>query len=143
MQTLKIEIPTGYEIDSFNKASGEIKFKAKPQNIINRIKTIDDVLAYHNITRESFEKSCENLTPDERAYRLLKLITRCLNEGWTPNWSNSNENRYVPWFNLSSGFRFCVYWASSSISSRLYFKSKELAEHAATQFIDVYRQFML
>lgn len=35
MQTLKIEIPTGYEIDSFNKASGEIKFKAKPQNIIN------------------------------------------------------------------------------------------------------------
>lgn len=38
-QTLKIEIPNGFEID-FDKSSGEIKFKAKPKNVMERIMTI-------------------------------------------------------------------------------------------------------
>lgn len=59
MQTLKIEIPKGYVIDSFDQKTGEIKFKEQPKSITERIKTIDDVLADHGFTKEDFERIME------------------------------------------------------------------------------------
>lgn len=148
MQTLKINIPQGYEIDSFDKLSGEIFFKAKPKDILERIKTIDDVLADHGLTREQFDEQCEGLDEDEVAYRILKLVARSLNEGWVPDWSNSNECKYYPWFEMqgSSGFRFGDdggWFSVSRVGSRLCFKSRALAEHAGKHFTGVYKQFMV
>lgn len=148
MQTLKIEIPDGFEIDSFDKQTPEIKFKPKPKKVTERIKTVADVLADNGLTQVQFDYLCEGLSQDEIAYRILKMLAKSLNEGWTPNWRNSNEVKYVPWFEMagSSGFRFfvCVHWVSDScVGSRLCFKTRELAEYAANQFTDVYRSFML
>ena len=146
METLKIQIPTGYEIDSFDKSSGEIKFKPKPKKVTERIKTVSDVLADNGITQQQFDLECKWLSDHEVAYRILHLLAKSLNEGWTPDWSNSGQYKYVPWFDLSSGFRFDgdVYWASrSAVGSRLCFKSSEMAEHAGKQFLDVYRKFMV
>jgi len=147
-QTLKIQIPWGFEIDSFDKQSGEIRFKEKPKPAMERIKTISDLLADHGYTHERFDKLCADLSADEKAYRLLKLLAVSLNEGWTPNWSNYNEYKYYPWFELdgSSGFRYGGYdrrHSGSAVGSRLCFKSRELAEYAGKQFIEVYKQFML
>jgi hypothetical protein len=149
METLKIEIPTGFEIDSFDKKSGEIKFKAKPKNVMERIKTVADVLIENNVSPDDFDEECEGLTSDEKAYRILKLLAKSLNEGWVPDWNNSSEYKYVPWFYMdggSSGFRFNVFvaWNSSSdVGSRLCFKSRELAEYAAKNFTEVYKRFMI
>jgi hypothetical protein len=146
MQTLKIEIPVGYEIDSFDKSTGDIKFKPKPKKVTERIKTVSDVLADNGITQSQFDKECQYLSGHEVAYRILHLLAKSLNEGWTPDWSNSGQYKYVPWFDFSSGFRFDVdaYWSSrSTVGSRLCFKTSELAEYAGKQFLDVYRKFMV
>jgi hypothetical protein len=148
MQTLKIEIPNGFEIASFDTKTGEIKFKEKPKNVTERILTIADVLSDHGLTVDEFNEENIGLEPDEVAYRLLKMLTKSLNEGWTPDWDNSNEPKYYNWFYLggSSGFRFRDYdawYTISFVGSRLCFKSSQLAEHAAKHFTSVYKQFMV
>ena len=130
-------------IDLFGEETLNVKM-----NITDRIKTFDDVLNYFGTSEDDFTESCEELERDEIAYRKVKLIVSALNEGWTPDWSDSNENKYFPWFKMGSpsgaGFAYddCDYWDSDSIvGSRLCFKSSELAKYAGTQFNDIYKEF--
>lgn len=148
METLKIKIPNGYEVDSFDKLSGEIKFKEKERKkAVDRIKNINDVLTDHGMTQDQFDDRSVDLEVDEAAYRLLKLLASSLNDGWTPDWENENEYKWYPYFymGVSSGFRFSdsVGWnADSGVGSRLCFKSRELADYAGKQFTEVYKKFM-
>lgn len=112
------------------------------QKITDRVKTILDAYA---VTGTPYIIP-EGLTPDEVAYRHLKVVVKALNEGWTPNWDKDEEMKYYPWFYLdaTSGFRLnCVDWCyeSSPVGSRLCFRSRELAEYATMQFHDLYKQF--
>lgn len=148
MKTLNIEIPDGYEIDTFDKAANQIRFKVKPKSVFERIKTVDDVLADHGFTQEQFNQACKGLSGDETAYRILKLLAKSLNEGWLPDWADSSQDKYFPWFEMkgSSGFRFrdrAAWRTTSLVGSRLCFKSRELAEYAGKQFTDVYKKFMV
>ena len=79
----------------------------------------------------------------------LMVIAEALNEGWTPDWSNGEWDKWYPWFVLddsSSAGRFSFDVADnqrsgSSVGSRLCFKSKDLATYAGTQFLDIYKDF--
>jgi len=119
------------------------------KDVMHRIKTVDDILSDNGITKEDFDNDCQKMTNDEKAYKIIKLLCNSLNEGWVPNWDNSNEYKYYPWFNMckgSSGFR-ChddgLWVTHSSVGSRLCFKSSKLAEYAGTQFTDIYKDFMI
>lgn len=146
MNTVKIEIPEGFLIDSVDTSSGEVKFKAKPKDF-SRIKTVEDILSDNGLTQAEFDERCAGHTQDEKAYRIIKLLAKSLNEGWVPDWSDSSQYKYFPWFEMlgPSGFRFgdFVGWGSgSAVGARLCFKSRELAEHAGKNFTEVYKQFM-
>lgn len=146
---VQIPIPEGYEIESFDIKTGDVKLKKiQPKNVLDRIKTIDDILEDNMLTWVAFDKQCLDISEDEVAYRLLKLLTKSLNEGWIPDWSNSNEYKYVPFFEMRgpSGFRFhdYVHWSSvSGVGSRLCFKTRPLAEYAGKQFQSVWEQYMI
>lgn len=143
---MDIPIPSGYEIDTIDNKAGKIILKqTAPKSLLERVTTVEALLTENNWSVESFEDSCEG---DEKAYRLIKMLVSTLNEGWLPDWSNYKESKYYPYFEMkgSSGFRVhdCDYWnAYSRVGSRLCFKSSELAEHAGTLFIDVYRTYMV
>lgn len=110
---------------------------------------------------KTFEDACEELgiddpeslftgndTPDEIAYKKLKVVVKAINQGWVPDWGNTNERNWWPWFNLSSGFGFShsgyVYgYANAYVGSRLCFESEAKSNYAATQFIDLYKQFLM
>ena len=151
METLKIQVPEGFQIDSFDKSTGEIKFAPKPKDIKEIIKHFDDVLLYHDISSDQFKKQCGGLTDDEIAYKKLKLIVSALNEAWIPDWQNDDQWKYYPWFDMdgssSSGrFSFCDSDDRDSYShcgSRLCFKTRDLCEYAAKTFIDIYREFFI
>ena len=150
MKTLKIEIPSGFEIDNFDIKTGEIKFKETPKDIKEIIKNFADVLKHHRISEEEFEDQIENLERDEIAYRQVKLIVAALNEGWLPDWTNSSEYKCFPWFKMGSssgsGFSYddCDGWSTGSIvGSRLCFKSAELARYIGEAFIDLYRDYFV
>ncbi|MGQ0738388.1 MAG: hypothetical protein ACT4OJ_04945 [Bacteroidota bacterium] len=109
---------------------------------------------------KSFDEACKQLgidpatvcndqdTKDEAAYKRLKVVAKVLNNGWEPNWKDSNEWKYYPWFDLSSGSGLSYYdfvgrYSASSVGSRLCFQTRELAEYAGNQFIDLYTDFFI
>jgi hypothetical protein len=119
--------------------------KALTQKITDRIKTFEDALAEVCISQKSFDEWVDGDAPDEIAYKKAKVITKALNEGWEPNWNDSSERKWRPWFYLEDpGFQFhdSYYAYSNSDSaggSRLCFKSEELCNYAAQQFLDIYK----
>ena len=81
----------------------------------------------------------------------LMVIAEALNEGWTPDWSNGEWDKWHPWFDMddsSSAGRFSLRGAVirlsfSPVGSRLCFASEALAEYAGTQFLELYRELFV
>ncbi len=114
------------------------------RKITDRVKTFEDACKVLGI--DPADQYCDRHdSPDDIAYKKLKVIIRALNERWTPDWNDSNQAKYWNWFYFDSpGFRFddADYdYANSYVGSRLCFRSEELAEYAAKQFLDLYKQF--
>lgn len=122
------------------------------EKITDRIKSYPDAcaeLGLNPLTEDDFE----NITPEDidatYAYHQLTIIARALNQGWKPDYSNTSQYKYYPYFYWQqeavggSGFSFhdCDYGASS-VGSRLNFKSRELAEYAGRQFQSIYNRFL-
>ena len=118
-----------------------------PEQVMNRINTDEDVLKDNGLTLEQFDKSCEGLEADERATRFVKLLVKSLNQGWTPDFNDTSQTKYEPYFlGGSSGFRFYDYdacYSDSNVGSRLCFKSRELVEHAGKKFTQWYKQIIV
>ena len=119
------------------------------KDIKQRITCLDDALRELGKDKLDFEASCVGLSEDEVAYKMLKVIAEALNEGWQPDWSNGEWDKWYPWFKMddsSSAGRFSFRgsanrFSSSSVGSRLCFKSEELATYAGNQFLDIYKDF--
>ncbi|MEG0760786.1 hypothetical protein [Chryseobacterium sp.] len=94
MQTLKIEIPKGFKVESFDEKTGTVKFTEIPKDIKDRVKSIGDacevlgnqdpdVIACHTLFNAGVETHI-------LANQELVVITKALNEGWTPDWHNGS-----------------------------------------------------
>lgn len=111
-------------------------------DIQSRIKSFEDACGVLGIAVASVLSGHD--TPDEAAYKKLKVICQALNEGWTPDWENDDEYKYYPYFDMSGGFSFGYvdyYYRNSCVGSRLCFRTRELATYAANQFTDLYKTF--
>jgi len=114
------------------------------------IKSFEDACEVLNIKPDGVLNS--NDTLDEIAYKKLKIICKAINttdgSTWVPGWDNSNEKKWWPWFVLSSGFGFscsdCHYTRTyTGVGSRLCFKSQDRSDYVATQFIEIYMDFII
>ena len=118
--------------------------------ITDRIKTYEDACAELGIVPQ-LEVTLNELgfTPDVINLRKIKTITEALNEGWKPDWNDSNQYKYYPWFKMSSGgFVFSVTTydyscAYAGNASRLCYKSSDLAKYAGEQFTKLYSDYIL
>lgn len=122
-----------------------------PKDITKRVKTYADacaVLGIEPMNEDVFTKL--GFTKDEIAYRKLKTIAEALNEGWRPNWADSNEYKYFPWlvYNPSDAGFACANTygtatdAITSVGSRLCYKTRELATYAGRQFEGIYNDLL-
>lgn len=126
------------------------------------------VALYDNITDrvKSFEDACQVLgistnVPEVKGlprkhqkaiianYKLI-VIAEALNEGWKPNWQDSDEYKYYPWFDMSNpagvGFSLASYAASytaACVGSRLCLKNRELAIYFGQTFTDLFNDSLL
>lgn len=123
-----------------------------PKDITKRVKTYADACAVLGIEPMNEAVLAKlGFTKDEIAYRKLKTIAEALNEGWQPDWANSNEYKYWPWFvynTATAGFSFAytsyaASYTSAHFGSRLCYKTRELAAYAGNQFEDIYNDFLL
>lgn len=86
-----------------------------------------------------------------QAHAKLVIIAEAINEGWTPNWKEYDQNKYSPWFDMndedaSDGFSFNAAdcdSGTSDVGSRLCFSSREKAKYASTQFLELYKEYFV
>jgi hypothetical protein len=93
-------------------------------------------------------------TSDEIAYKKLKVVSKAinwdanLNKPWEPNWDNSDQYKYWPYFSMgSSGFGFSsssydLTYTDTSVGSHLCFESREQSNYAGQQFSDLYKDLL-
>lgn len=79
MNSLKINIPKGFQIDNFDKATGEVTFAEIPKKPRERINGWLDILDHHNHTQESFNEWCAGLRPHEVGTRECEMIVAAYN----------------------------------------------------------------
>lgn len=147
---VEIEIPEGKKAEWVDGVLTLVS--EKPQDITERIKTFKDACEElgdeHPLVKEYWGVVNINLdiTQDLISYLKLRIITAALNEGWEPTF-DKDEERWYPWFKIKQGGLVCANAYDAGLSSytdygvRLIFKSKELAEYAGKQFIDIYKDF--
>lgn len=126
------------------------------------------VALYDNITDrvKSFEDACQVLgistnVPEVKGlprkhqkaiianYKLI-VIAEALNEGWKPNWQDSDEYKYYPWFDMSNpaGVGYSATYIAASdtdacVGSRLCLKNRELAIYFGQTFTDLFNDSLL
>jgi len=155
MRTLQIDEKKAMKL--YKDASPEFKATLEDSfgkeffngKITDRVKTYADACAEIGANPMDEDELKEmGFTDDEICYRKIKTITRALNEGWIPDWNNSNQYKWAPYFDLSSsGFVFnATYYRYTSAyagnGSRLCFKSDELATYVGKQFTELYKGFI-
>lgn len=78
------------------------------------------------------------------AHYQLIIIAQALNGGWKPDWNDSNQWKYYPYFDMRNGFSFGNvghHYRLSVVGSRLCFETEEMAEYAGTQFLKLYKDY--
>lgn len=121
------------------------------------IKTFEDACRKMNVDPAELPvvpKSREDLKKRIINDYKLCIIYEAINNGWTPDWTNWNQYKYFPWFEvkatkaLSSGFGFSLsnYRYSgthASVGSRLCTDTSDKAKYIAKQFEQEYLDYLL
>lgn len=156
MKQLTLEIPEGKEAKWVNNVLTLVDKEVKYGDIRDQVKSWDDVISklefYNegNMLKIDLKHAFDmGLDRDTIAYIKLKIIALVLNEEWTPS-SDKNKKIWYPYFKVSKdggvSFTHASYAGSDAhtyYGSRLAFKSKELAEYAGKQFINIYKNYLL
>lgn len=127
------------------------------EEITDRVKTYEDackVLGVEPINEQNAK--AQGFRSDEIARRKLETIAAALNEGWKPDWNNTDQYKYYPYFYIqenakgkgSAGLSYAstVNAAASTTAyfgSRLCFYASRLARYAGNQFTDLYEQILI
>jgi hypothetical protein len=151
----EIKLLKSNALKSYNKATkegkellsellkGQVDFN---QKITDRINSYEDACADQAIQPLTIDQF--SFIPEQYRRRAFlnhkhSVVADSLNEGWIPNWKDHNQAKYFPYFKDSgAGFEFSytVYacWRTpAAVSSRLYFKTRELAEKAGEIFVKI------
>lgn len=127
------------------------------EEITDRVKTYEDackVLGVEPINEQNAK--AQGFRSDEIARRKLETIAAALNEGWKPDWNNTDQYKYYPYFYIQEntkgkGYAGLSYATtddaaaitSAHFGSRLCFYASRLARYAGNQFTDLYEQILI
>ena len=148
MNKIEIEIPEGKKAKWVNSVltfvDDDVKVRIKTfEDACNELGENDQyVRAYREWMRISYAE-CEDIA----AYMKLRIITAALNEGWEPQLVKG-ELRWYVWFSNKCGSSVFAHANGAGSNSyadhgvRLAFRTKELAEYAGKQFIDIWCDYL-
>lgn len=134
------------------------------EDITSRVKSYADackVLGIEPMNEDGMK--AQGFRPDEIARRQLETITEALNEGWKPNWADTDEYKHYPYFCIevsevqtedgdttgaSAGLSYADTYSAATnalahIGSRLCFHDRETARYAGRTFTDLYAQILI
>lgn len=134
----------------------------KLQKDVDNLKVIINTSDYRDWKQlTNFEKCCEangdsacqmiskwgivGHTESQIAGFKLEYCIKTINQGWKPDWSNTNERKWYNWFGYkgSHGEWFLpgtdYYCSCSCISGGFFYQTEEKARHGAKYFLEYYK----
>lgn len=138
---------TASDKKSLEEAFGVVFFKSKITDII---KSLDDIYTYLDINRELVIPFKNPSTKQERSINAMfdiQNISKVLNGNWVPNWEDTDEYKYYPYFRkeeLSSWVVdncSCDCW-DAGLGFGCYFKTEKLALFAGKTFLETYIDYL-
>lgn len=131
MKTININ-GSNYTVEELTQILEDAK-KASP---------IQKVFEYHNTTEDEFLKLNGHLPKHIQAYLKEIMIVAFYNKNWKPDWNNTKEYKYYPYFYMDNFRLDCVYGnlSDSDVGSPQVFKNKKDCEEAVELFKDVYKE---
>ena len=119
-------------------------------SLFDRIKNLDDI--YEELGRTQPTLKDFSFLPKEKRVKALSFIhiqaiEEVFNEGWVPNWKNTGEYKYYPYFEYKAqggwSLFFCYFFFySGSDGQPAFFKSKEIVGHVIRYFMFVYKDYL-
>ena len=129
---------------------------AEPKDITKRVKSYADACAVLGIEPMNEEVLVKlGFTGEEIARRKVGTIAEALNEGWLPNWNDTDEYKYYPYFYIepntigaAAGLScaittYALSYTNATVGSRLCFKTSALARYAGETFTELYTHFLI
>ena len=98
----------------------------------------------------SFDEVCEQLGVENNnhlsSFEKLKLISKVANQGWYPNWKDTNEHKYFAHFEYKEGV-FSFYGVGYNttgvyVPSTLLCQSDDLAYFMGVYYFDLYEDYL-
>ena len=108
---------------------------------------LEKVFNFNKTTEEQFNKKWEGFEEHEKYGALERLIVNFYNKGEKPNWENTKQYKYYPYFIMyKDDFRYYSYHYDSThsrVSSRLSYLRKEDMLEAVELYLDIYKKSRL
>ena len=108
---------------------------------------LEKVFNFNKTTEEQFNKKWEGFEEHEKYGALERLIVNFYNKGEKPNWKNTNQYKYYPYFIMDKDdFRYNTYFYCYNLSngsSRLAYLSKKDMLEAVELYLDIYKKSRL
>ena len=109
--------------------------------------------AFPELGKSNFEKACEvlgippiipeGLSPSMQAQYQLEKIIKVANDGWTPNFDDTDEWRYYPIFDVDGqalGRGRCC--STTCVPAPTLFKDEDLCLKVVEENLELYRQML-
>lgn len=129
----------------------KVPVPSEPKFDFRTIKTFEDACHKIRVTPAlpTMLNGCQELMKATIAAYKLMVIFQAINDGWIPDWSNTNQTKWFPWFWVlpsCSGFSFsrtfnC--YGLTSAGSRLCTDTGDKCRYIADQFETEYKEFLL
>ena len=108
---------------------------------------LEKVFNFNKTTEEQFNKKWEGFEEHEKYGTLERLIVNFYNKGEKPNWEDTNQYKYYPYFIMDKVdfryFSYDHYFIYSNGSSRLAYLSKKDMLVAVELYLDIYKKSRL
>jgi hypothetical protein len=134
---------TSDEVNEMFDASDEKQSKVLNKFLKRDNGVMDNVTSYETACDSLGVKPNKNVTP----YEKLTTIIKALNQGWYPNFDNTDERKYFNYYQKNNGvfsFYYVTYYSSDMyVPSALYFKDEKTARYANEKFFKEYKELYL
>lgn len=115
-------------------------------DLFTNIKNYSDVcreLCEPELTETTFHRIPMRYRKKVLAYSKLQQIQRLFNGEWVPNWSDSSEYKWYPYYNSTGPglvFDGSGYRTSDFAAEVAFYKSREISDFVGRTFIDIYTE---
>lgn len=112
-----------------------------------KIKTLEDALIANGSTLAEFDKKVKGWPHDTMCYEARKEIAKAIRGDWEPDWADTSDRKWFPYFVLSSGcgFSYSDYFYDYShtfVGSRLCFPTEEQSDYFGKNFTEYHEGFL-